>query len=142
MEGYKAVLTRYFSLWVAYYDRFYRLIEQSGFIASFESTRPLDITVYIETIIIANANHFKELETLYIEMLEKFGYSKSAYRFLKEKFQYKVKSYAKFFNKSLIQKISNKHQQNAFIDHHKDNLLELLVNQEKRIKDTFKKIQI
>lgn len=132
MEGYKAVLTRYFSLWVAEYDVFYKLVDNSGFVTDFGSKRPLDITVYIETIVIANSRQIVKLQTLYTEMINKFGYSKTASHFLKNKYKQKVKGYHKFYNQALIMKIENKPQTNSFINQHKHNLLLLLKNQQKK----------
>lgn len=140
MDGYKVVLTRYFSLWVSQYDIFYRLVETSGFISEFESKRPLDITVYVETIVIANSRQIVKMQTLFDEMINKFGYSRAASKYLKDKYKSKVRSYHKFFNESLIMKIQNKPQANTFINQHKHNLIALLKNQQNLIKKLLKDI--
>lgn len=138
MEGYKAVCTRYFSLWVAEYDQFYTLIEQSGFIGKFESRRPLDVTLYVETILMANSRQLKRLKSLYEEMIKKFGYSKSAYKYLRTRFEKRVKAYCAFFNSSLIQRLKDKPETNAFIIQHKNNLINLLINHQSVLKNEFK----
>lgn len=140
MDGYKAILTRYFSLWVSEYDIFYKLVENSGFISEFVSKRPLDITIYVETIVIANSKQIIKLQTLFTDMIDKFGYSRSASNYLKCNYKSRIKAYHKFFNESLILRIQNKPQINTFINQHKHNLLTLLESQQNLIKNLLKDI--
>jgi len=140
MDGYKAILVRYFSLWVYEYDIFYKLVEKSGFISTFESKRPLDITIYMEAILVANSRQIVKIQTLLTDMVAQFGYSRVASNYLKERYKSNVRAYHRFFNQSLIMKIENKSQPNSFINQHKINLLSLLSDQQELIKNLLKDI--